>query len=108
MITPKSWIPSDSCISRIKRLSKETGLILVCEVHEHNCKENAHLKYSEDADAKAVTTDVVVFLIVSLKTKDDALLPNNDVVSLSIGKTVAAVVATVKLASNFKSKQKYN
>lgn len=60
------------------------------------------MKYSDDADAKDVTTDVV-FLSVSLKTKDVALLPNNDVVSLSIGKIVATVVSTVKLASNFKT-----
>lgn len=62
------------------------------------------MKYSDDADAKEATADVVVFLSVSLKTKEVALLPNNDVVSLSIGKIVAAVVTTVKLASNFKAK----
>lgn len=62
------------------------------------------MKYSDDADAKEATADVVVFLSVSLKT-DVALLPNRVVVSLSIGKMVAAVVTTVKLASNFKSNQ---
>ena len=62
------------------------------------------MKYSDDAEAKEATADVVVFLSVSFRTKEVALLPNNDVVSLSIGTIVAAVVTTVKLASNFKSK----